>query len=248
MYWTSMSRTPTLVALALVAMALGTTSAQQPDAPSSIRLVLPETENLTDLSVRYTLVGSFGSKRDFVRTQPGTTTYDISIRHEGQLAETIKGAIHLPGNRFVSISEAGLGISPPRIVTVKFEPLGTIPLKGRVNGIIPPGLQVDVRYVAAWMHSFFNVADGFVVEFKIDSVPLQADGTFSVQVPDYVSDPLVANYEGLSRGWISLIAREPETYNIAFVLKGLSKSAGSDIIGVPIAASYPGELQFEQLK
>jgi len=231
---------------ALVAMAIAAPAAQQARAPRAIRLEFPEVGDLTGLSVRYFLVGPFGGFGSSVRTEANVRTYDLEAWQGGQPARTLKAIIYCPGRRFVLISESGFGNDQAKPVPVRFETLGSVPLAGRVTGAALSRLQVEVTYLATWGHSFFGIYDGAVASFRVGSAELKPDGSFSLLVPDFASDSVVARYSPSERGWFQLVAREPTTGNIAFFLRSNDKA--SALMGVPIATAYPGVLQFDVVK
>jgi hypothetical protein len=242
-----MGKRRTSLAAVVVVIVLGATGAQgQGVAPKSVRLEFPETVNLTGLAIRYFLVGPFGGFGSFVRTQSDVRVYDVEASHAGQTARTLKAIVYCPGRRIVLISESGFGNGSAKTLPVNFETLGSVPLAGRVLVADSRPLQVEVTYLAPWGHSFFGISDGAITSFRVASTQLRPDGSFSVLVPDLVSDPVVAGYGPDLRGWFQLVAREPETGNIAFFLR--SGDEASRPMGVPIAREYPGELQFDIAK
>jgi hypothetical protein len=141
----------------------------------------------------------------------------------------------------VVISESLLAGSLPRILSISLEPLGSIPLAGRVTGASPGPLEIEVKYLARWGHKFFGINDGIIASFRVASTELGSDGTFTTSVPDLANDPVVSRYNEAERGVFRLRAREPQTGNIAFSLETKDGQPG---MGVPIAKAYAGELQF----
>jgi hypothetical protein len=135
--------------------------------------------------------------------------------------------------------------SLPRILSISLEPLGSIPLAGRVTGATHGPLEIEVKYLATWSHRFFGINDGPIASFRVASTQLRSDGSFTTSVPDLAHDPVVSGYKEAERGVFRFLAREPHTGNIAFRLESKEDRPG---MGVPIAKAYPGELQFDRRK
>jgi hypothetical protein len=223
----------------------------EPQAPRSIRLEFPGGVDLTALSVQYHLVGPFGGSLKSVRTQPAARTYELEVWQGGQPATTLKAIVYCPGRRFVLISESGFGNGPAKTVPIRLQALGSVLLAGRVQETRLPNLKlrVEVTYLAMWPHSFFGYWDGATPRFRVGSTELRADGSFSLHVPDFASDPVVTGHDAWQQGWLEFIAREPTTGNIAFYLRSVSSQlAGDGIDWIRIAKAYPRELQFEVVR
>jgi hypothetical protein len=237
-----------LLAAALVVIAVASIDGGQGGlAPRSIRLEFPEAIDLTGLSIQYFMTGSFGGVGSYVRTEPNRRVYSVEAWQAGQAARTLKAIVYCPGRRIALVSESGFGDGPPKILQVRLEPLGIVPVVGRVIGAgYPRPLRVEVMYVASWSHGFFGIVDGAVASFRVASTELKPDGSFAVTVPDLASDPVVASYRAADRGSLAFVAREPETGNIAFFLH--RKKGPSSRVDVPIARAYPGELEFGAAK
>jgi len=54
----------------------------------------------------------------------------------------------------------------------------------------------------------------------------------------------VAGYAGDQRGFLQLLARDPQTGNIAYFLQA---SDSTSQVGLAIANAYPGELRFTRV-
>lgn len=228
----------------LIALLVGPARAQPQDpASASVRLNFSEEVNLKDLSIQYYLTGPFGGFGGFELTQPDVRSYDLDMWRAGQPAKTLKVIVYCPGQRFVLISESGFEKVPARTLPVNFTKLGTVPLAGRVLGAPSANLEVVVNYVASWSHTFFGIADGAVASFRVASTKLKPDGSFSVLVPDLTSDPVVAGHDADDRGWLEVVTRDPKSGKVFYSVR----SKGS-IFGIPLASTYPAELELEPEK
>ena len=215
-------------------------------ASGSIRLTVPEAIDMADVSILYLLTGPFGAYGSFVRTRPTVREYDIDASQAGRPADKLRAIIYCPGYRTVLLTESRFDNGPPRVVPIELEPLGWIRLAGRVTDAVaaPQPLAIEVTYLAVWSHPFFGIADGAVASYVVASTELKPDGSFETMVPDLAHDPAVARYAGNERGFLQLLARDPQTGNIAYFLKARESPSQ---IGLPIATVYPGELQFMRL-
>ena len=231
------------IAMAVSTLAVNAAGRQDVRASGSIRLKFPEAIDMADVSIQYQLTGSFGGYGSFVRTRPTVREYDIDAWQAGRPADKLRAIIYCPGYRAVLLTESGFDNGPPRVVPIQFEPLGWIRLAGRVTDAVAEAqpLVIEVTYLAVWGHPFFGIADGAVASFVVASTELKPDGSFETMVPDLARDPVVASYAGNEKGFLQLLARDPQTGNIAYFLQA---SDSTPQIGLPIANAYPGELQF----
>ena len=237
------------IAVAVTVSTLATGAAgrrQDVGASGSIRLKFPEAIDMADVSIRYLLTGPFGGYGSFVRTRSTVREYDIDAWQAGRPADQLKAIIYCPGYRTVLLTESGFGNGPPRVVPIQLEPLGWIRLAGRVTDAVADSqpLAIEVTYLAVWSHPFFGIADGAVAPFVVASTELKPDGSFETMVPDFAHDPVVAGYAGNDKGFLQLVARDPQTGNIAYFLQA---SESTSQMGLAIANAYPGELRFTRV-
>jgi len=237
------------IAVAVTVSTLATGAAgrrQDVGASGSIRLKFPEAIDMADVSIRYLLRGPFGGYGSFVRTRSTVREYDIDAWQAGRPADKLRAIIYCPGYRTVLLTESGFDNGPPRVVPIELEPLGWIRLAGRVTDAVadPQPLAIEVTYLAVWSHPFFGIADGAVASFVVASTELKPDGSFETMVPDLAHDPAVAGYAGNEKGYLQLLARDPQTGNIAYFLQA---SDSTSQVGLAIANAYPGELRFTRV-
>ena len=243
---TGCSRLTIAIAVIVSTLAADVAGRQDVRTPGSIRLTFSKDIDMADVSIRYFLTGPFGGYGSFVRTQSTVREYDIDAWQAGRPADKLKAIIYCPGYRTVLLTESGFDNGPPRVVPIQLEPLGWIRLAGRVTDAVadPQPLAIEVTYLAVWSHAFFGIADGAVASFVVASTALKPDGSFETMVPDFAHDPAVAGYAGDQRGFLQLLARDPQTGNIAYFLQA---SDSTSQVGLAIANAYPGELRFTRV-
>lgn len=238
-----MQRQPLFLAcLAVVGFAVGLGGFQNESSEQAIRLRLPDRADLTGLSIQYFLEGPFGGFGSFVRTDPGVREYALETWRGGQPATTLKAIIYCPGYRIALLRESALAGRRIGTLPIGLEPLGTIPLSGRLTSVpAPQRLTIEAVYFAYWGHRFFGITDGRVASFTVATSKVAADGAFALNVPDFARDPVVTSFpEGPLRGSLRLIGREAESGNIPFVLEEI-RQAGQEIT-FPVAPEYPRDL------
>ena len=225
----------------MVGIAAVLNASQNESSERAIRLRFPDRADLTGLSIRYSLVGPFGRFDSFVRPQPDVREYALDTSYRGQQATTLKAVIYCPGYRIVLLTEPALAARRIGTVSIALEPLGWVPLSGRLVSVpAPENLSIEVVYLAHWEHAFSGLADGAVASFTVATSKVAADGTFALNVPDLARDPVVTSFSEGQRGVLRLIARETATRNIPYALEEIQQ-AGQEV-DLPVAAEYPRDL------
>lgn len=109
-------------------------------------------------------------------------------------AKTLKVAVWCRGSAIALVDVPALETSAFER-TITLTPLREIPLAGRVeratDGASLAGTELQVRYVAAWLCTFFALFDCLVPSWRVGAGPIAADGTFEVMVPDFANDPTI---------------------------------------------------------
>jgi hypothetical protein len=237
-----MRRQSFLAAVAVVGLIVALDGWQADTTERGIRLQFPDRADLTGLSIQYYLTGPFGGFGSFVRTSRDIREYVLETSYRGQQATTLKAIIYCPGYRIVLLDESQLDSSRFGTRSIEFKPLGQVPLSGRLISVpLSRGLSIEAVYLAHWGHDFFGIADGAVASFTVATSQVDADGSFSFQVPDFAHDPVVASFdEGPMRGELRLIPRESETGNIPYSLEEIQNAERE--VHLPIGAEYPRDL------
>lgn len=153
---------------------------------------LPPTIQSERVDVRYFMGGEFGGYGDFVRKQKNRQSYEIVAVQDGKPARGIKIIVYAPGCafktyefQFKEVQEAQADFVCERLPRVTLE--GQIVPKGILAG---HQAAVRIEYLASWDHEFFGIMDGMVEQFELAMAPLDSDGNFSVELPDFSVDPV----------------------------------------------------------
>jgi hypothetical protein len=124
-----------VVGLAATGLAVVLSGSQEESSQRAIRLRFPDRADLTGLSIRYSMTGSFGGYGSFVRTRPDVREYAIETWRGSQPAATLKAIIYCPGYRMVLLAESELAGRRVGPVSIALVPLGWVPLSGRVTSV-----------------------------------------------------------------------------------------------------------------
>ncbi len=235
-------RSVLLAGLAAVGLSVALNGSQYESTDRAIRLRFPDAADLSGLSIQYFLVGPFGGFGSFVRTRPDVREYSLDTWRGGQRAATVKVIIYCRGYGPVLLTESALADRRVGTLSIKLEPLKSVPLSGKVISTpVPRDLRIEAVYLAHWAHKFFGITDGAVASFMVDTTKVAADGSFALRVPDFAHDPVTTSFgDGLWRGEIRLIAREMASENIPYQLEEVQQ-AGQPA-SLSIAAEYPQDL------
>lgn len=209
-----------VIALATLTAHIGRAQTQRVSDSHSFLLRLPTTVDTTDLQVSYFMTGAFGGYGGFVRTKPNVRDYVIETSYENKPAKTLKIIIYCPGYGIESLNIPSLADLSAESASVELKPHSSVRLSGKI--VLPEGsgrkdFKIEAMYLAYWGHEFFGIYDGPVTTFKIASADVTPDGSFSIAVPDFARDPVVASFK--EKGVLRLRAREPKTGNVAYRLE-----------------------------
>ena len=154
-------------------------------------------------------------------------------------APDVKIVIYVAGYRlaFVDVPSTALTQS----ATVALEPLGTVPLNGRIPTTLVTERTdrvVDVGFDASSIEEgYFSEGEpdhgwrGFHGSVPAAEAPVRPDGSFAANIPDFASDPAVARWKGCLQFTIGPTGQRLTT--------------GDDSIGLfalGVTASYPTEV------
>jgi hypothetical protein len=214
-------------------------AAQDSGSGDIFTIVVAKPTIAKDVQVRYFFTGEFGGYGSSISDPVAGNKVVIKTGVEGKSAKTFKAIVFAPGCQFVTITVDDLNASN-RQGDFQCQKLPTVQLHGRVDRLQlgQRDLQVEALYVCDWAMSYFGIADGSVSPLSLGQVSLAADGSFTLEVPDFTADPT----------WPS-ISKEAE---LMFFLKdaqadkrmGLLVASASRTGNVHVAASY-AEVAFE---
>jgi hypothetical protein len=199
--------------------------------------------NAGDLQVSYFLSGEFGGfgGYDVKRVVDGKVLIHTQV--EGKAATSLRAVLYAPHCRIQTIRVDDLQASH-REGAFHCSPLGAIELRGKFNrGEITPDrrLEVEVRYLGFWAHTFFGIADGPVLTLHIGKATVAPDGSFRVALPNLRegADPVTQSQDE----WFEILISETKTGNILAELK--PPAALSQNGHLKIIESDPGDVNFQ---
>ena len=209
-----------VIALALLPAHIMRAQTQPAPDSHSFLLRLPTKVNTTGLQFSYLMTGAFGGVNNIVTTKPTVHDYVIDTSYKNMPARTLKIIIFCPGYGIELLNIPSLTDLSAKSASFELNPLSTVRFSGKI--VAPEGnalknFKVEVFYLAYWDHEFFGIGDGGVTIFKLASVNAPRDGSFSVAVPDFASDPAIASFK--EKGGLRLMAREPKTGAFAYTLE-----------------------------
>jgi hypothetical protein len=209
-------------------------------------LAVAEPTLAKDVQVRYLFAGEFGGyQASFAESAAGnkihiTAGIGAVDGVNRQSAKSLKLIAYAPGCQFVTLTVDDLGST--RQGDFQCQHLPTLQLRGRVD-ILDFGqqqLQVEALYDFRWAMSFFGIMDGAVSPLTLGKATVASDGTFTMEVPDFVADPSWPRLSGDAGLMFALSdAKTGRRLAILTSLSDLTHNGGV----VPVAASYP-ELAF----
>ena len=193
-----------------------------------------------NVQVRYFLTGEFQGA--FSATTADGTGSKIIIRtdHENKVATSFKAIAYAPGCQFVTISADDL--TATREGQFECQKLATTALHGSIptSALQGKDFQVEVLYVCDWAQQFFHLSHAAVSPFVLTKVSVAADGTFTVDLPDFASDPSWSSFS--SDATLKFYLIDPKTDSpIGELAPPASFSDGNNL---KVGINYPSELQF----
>jgi len=219
--------------------------AQRSAGNDLIRVVLPRTVEAGTCHLQYSLVGPFGGYGGFARPKLDASEFEIETVHEGEAVQGLQIILFCPGYQIETITFNALPALDRRTVQVQPRPLGTVRFRGMVRGLTLQQvevLHVDVGYTPWWICEFFRWMDCGLGEWRVASVELETDGSFSVALPDFARDATIRSFT--QPGELSFRIRDQKTGNSMFDLRPAASNATS-WGRVPVADTYPGVQMFD---
>src|SRR5262249_15059205 len=135
--------------------------------------------------------GEFGGYGSSTADQGPGETIVIRTGVQGKSAKTFKLIAYAPGCQLVLLTVDDLS-SSNRKGEFQCQKLPTLELRGRLDILDftqHPALQVQVLDVCRWAMPFFGIADGAISPLSLGKAAVASDGTFTIEVPDFVNDP-----------------------------------------------------------
>lgn len=114
----------------------------------------------------------------------------ISANTTQRPAKSLKVLAYAPGCQFATFTVDDL-VTSTRQGDFQCVKLPTTTLQGTVP---PPAgqqqLQVEAMYVVNWASKFFGVPGASISPLALTKAPVEADGSFQMDLPDFTADPL----------------------------------------------------------
>lgn len=204
---------------------------------------LPDGVFSEKVEVRYTLYGSFGAYGSFVRPKPQLRSLEIKTSVDQHAAKEIRIIIWAPGCKLSTFASA-LNDQPDVHVPFLCESSPPLKVLGQIRTtLVPsnPNAQVSVTYLAHWACGFFGFADCVVPQFDVGAAPLDANGRFEIELPDFglnQAPDLSANDADFVFG-----VRHTKTWNRLAELQPESESLRR-MGGMKVLSKYPDNVVF----
>jgi hypothetical protein len=190
-----------------------------------------------DVQVRYYFTGEFGHLRASAASATDDNKIVIKTAFlQGKPAKTLKLIAYAPGCQFVTISVDDLAASN-RQGEFKCTPLNPVQFYGKadISRFAEKALQVSVLYNCEWAGDFFGVHGAFS-PFSVGRAKIDFDGSFTISLPDFSSDPL---WDSLSnKATLMFVVGDGATGHSLAALRPVSDSAAKGG-GLKVAPGYP---------
>jgi hypothetical protein len=192
--------------------------------------------------------GPFGGYGNFILPKPGMRRYVFDASVDGVAATSLQAVVYMPGCELSKFQIVMHGENVER--QMECRALSQWSLGGQLAmdaatvaalGKRSSPLEIEVVYVANWVHKFFGIMDGPVATFHVATVPLREDGSFLVQLPNLVLDPAEKNADKWHRGEFAFTLREKKTWNHVGTLR--SSEFATSLGGLELRTQYP-DLRF----
>ena len=180
-------------------------------------------------------------ERQMISVPWSKSAVTIGTAFEGKPAKTLQAIAFFPGCQFETLT---LGLTAGvRQHNFQCKMLSTTRLLGRVTFSQFAGKKIEVSafYYPLWAGQFFGApAPPSLPPFILGRANLEADGSFSFDLPDFARDPL----------WDSLSHNASITFALIDLSNGMALaelSAPPDLSlgsGLKVAASYPSVIEF----
>lgn len=194
-----------------------------------------------DVQVRYFLGGDFGMVFSASTATGADNKIVIATEQQSKPATSFKAIAYAPGCQFVTFSVDDLSTGN-RQGEFQCQKLPTTLFQGRVptSGFEGKELQVQVLYVCNWASQFFNLGPGAISPFTLIKAPVSTDGTFSLELPDFTSDPLWASFS--KDAFLSFYLVDAGTGHPLSALTPPATLSQGNLLKV--SSGYPGETLF----
>ena len=222
--------------------AVPTFLAAQTDANQNIFTIkIAEPTSPKDVQVRYFLGGDSAVLQSSSSADSGDNQIVVKTDVEGKAAKSFRGIIYSPGCQFATVRADDLSASN-RQSDFQCQKLATTALHGKVDvsRFAGKSLQVEALYSCRWAGQFFGVPSLSISPLSVGKVKVENEGGFSLDLPNFTSDPLWASLTNNAVLTLYLVdAQTGERLGRLAAPSDLSRKGA-----LKIAGSYPEEVQF----
>jgi len=208
-----------------------------PPRTAKFKFILPATAELKGAAIEYFLTGPSGGYGHHAEIQAGAKECEVEVGN----AEALKAIVYRTGHGFALVTMQTLTDAATNSVTVVLPPpVALLPLNGNVTapeGKSLAGFKLEIRYEAVWGMEFFGIIDGIAPSFKVATLDIAEDGSFSARVPDFTQDAVVRQFKPLAEDELTLTLRDAKTGNVPYVLE-LDSTLG-ERNRLKVAGAYP---------
>ena len=191
-----------------------------------------------DVQARYLLTDGAGSHKFLSSAEVDGSSIVIKTTTEGLVAKSFKAILLAPGCQLATITVDDLSTDSKQR-QFQCQKLPTLTFQGQLDASsLGQNLQVNVLYQCSWAGKFFGIGSGSFSPVSIATVPLAADGTFSVDLLDFASDPRWASLSNEATLQFQLV--EPNGQRVSLTPPSNLGSGNS----LNVAVSYPSLVQF----
>lgn len=194
-----------------------------------------------DVQVRYFLNGDPTVQQSSSIAKPDDQRIEVKTGADGKPAKSFRAIVFAPGCQFLTVQADDLA-SSKRQADFQCQKLSTAPLSGRadVSRFAGRDLQVEALYVCGWAGQFFGMPGIAISPFSVAKGKVEADGSFTIDLPDFSTDPTWANLSHNATLMLNLVDVKTGERVARLSAPGNVSRKGA----LKVAASYPPDLQF----
>jgi hypothetical protein len=216
--------------------------AAQDASPENIFTIkVAEPTSPKDVQVRYFLNGNPAVLQSSSSAASSDNQIVVKTDVEGKAAKSFRAIVYSPGCQFATVRADDLSASN-RQSDFQCQKLATTALHGKadVSRFAGKSLQVEALYSCRWAGQFFGVPSLSISPLSIGKVKVENEGDFSLDLPNFTSDPLWATLTNNAVLTLYLVdAQTGERLGRLAAPSDLSRKGA-----LKIAGSYPEEVQF----
>jgi hypothetical protein len=194
-----------------------------------------------DVQVRYFLNGNPAVLQSSSSAASSDNQIVVKTDVEGKAAKSFRAIVYSPGCQFATVRADDLSASN-RQSDFQCQKLATTALHGKadVSRFAGKSLQVEALYSCRWAGQFFGVPSLSISPLSVGKVKVENEGDFSLDLPNFTSDPLWATLTNNAVLTLYLVdAQTGERLGRLAAPSDLSRKGA-----LKIAGSYPEEVQF----